>query len=170
MVLTGAKKTASFKSASQMGLSDQTRLQLQLEGITMVDDDMAEWNSNQWDDFVTNCRHPSMFPGAEDPAILVHKLPFLVPVCSIKRLKTAPKMVKYHQETDCALLTANMQWSTVLANFEIQHKALKYVMKWGLPAIPRLNKNGVMTKWSSSFETAISQHYGTYEALLKYLM
>ena len=58
--------------------------------------DMAEWDSGQWDDFETICRHSSMVPSAVDTAILVHQLPFLVPVHSLKRLKTASKMVKYY--------------------------------------------------------------------------
>ena len=55
-------------------------------------------------------------------------------------------MVKYYQETDRALSAANMQWSTVLANFEIRHKVLKDVIKMDLHPIPKLKKNDVVTK------------------------
>ena len=169
MVLTGAQTTVFFKNAGQMGLSNQTHLQLQLEGTTMMGD-MAEWDTDQWDDFATDCRRPVMVPGAADPAILVYQLTFLVPVCSLKRLKTASKMVKYYQEKDCALSVANMQWSTVLADIEVQYKAMNNDIKRDPTAIPNLKKNGVVTKWSPSFETAISQHCGTLETSLKYLM
>ena len=59
---------------------------------------------------------------------------------------------------------------STLANFEIQHKALEDAIKRDPSAIPRLKKNGVVAKWSPSFKTANSQHYGTREASLKYLI
>ena len=58
----------------------------------------------------------------------------------------------------------------ILANFEIQHKALKDAIKRDLPNIPKLKKNGFVTKWSPSFEIDIFQHYGTHEVLLKCLI
>ena len=53
MVLTAPQTTAFFENAGQMGLSNRTRLQLQLEGISMLED-LAEWDSEQWGDFNSN--------------------------------------------------------------------------------------------------------------------
>ena len=63
-----------------------------------------------------------------------------------------------------------MQWSTVVANFEIQHKALKDAIKKDPPTIPKLKKNGVVTKWIPSFVTAITHHFGARDARLRYLI
>ena len=114
MVLTAPQTTVFFENAGQMGLSNRTRVQLQLEGINMIPD-LAEWDSEQWDDFNSNCRRPDMIPNPANPAQLIHQQPFLVPVRSLKRLKAASKMVKYYLATDRSLSAANMQWSTVVA-------------------------------------------------------
>ena len=78
-----------------------------LEGISMLED-LAEWDSEQWDDFNYNCCRPDMIPNPANDAQLIHQQPFLVPFRSLKRLKAASKMVRYYLNTDRALLVANM--------------------------------------------------------------
>ena len=119
MVYTAAQQTAFFTSAAQMGLSDRTRDQLVIEGITDVAD-LSEWTDDRWDDFTTNCRRPGQIPDPANAANLIHQQPFVVPVRSLKRLKIASKMVRYYEQTDRALSAANMQWTTVILNFDMQ--------------------------------------------------
>jgi len=169
MVYTAAQQTAFFTSAAQMGLSDRTRDQLDIEGITDVAY-LSEWTDDQWDDFATNCRMPSQIPDPANAANLIHQQPFVVPVRSLKRLKIASKMVRYYEQTDRALSAANMQWTTVILNFDMQDMALKEAIKKDSPAIPKLRKNGTVTKWAPSFVIAISQHYVTRKASIDYLL
>ena len=108
MVYTAAQQTAFFTNAAQMGLSDRTHAQLEIEGITDVAD-LSEWTDDQWDDFATNCCRPGQIPDPGNTAVLIHQQPFIVPVRSLKRLKIASRMVRYYEQTDRALSAANMQ-------------------------------------------------------------
>ena len=61
-------------------------------------------------------------------------------------------------------------WDSVITNFELQHDALKEAIKKDPPKIPKLKKGGSVTKWSPSFETILSQHFGSRSASLDYLL
>jgi len=168
MVFTAAQQTAFFTANDQMGLTVCTRAQLGIEGITDIDD--LNWKPDEWDDFAANCRRPGQIPDPANAAQLIHQAPFILPVRSLKRLKVASALVRHYQATGRPLSAANMMWDPVITNFELQFDALKEAIKKDPPKIPKLKKGGSVTKWSPSFETILSQHFGTRGASIEYLV
>ena len=127
-------------------------------------------DDDQWDDFAMNCCRPGQIPDPADAAVLIHQQLFIVPMRSLKRLKISSKMVRYYEQTDRALTAANTQWTTIMMNSDIQDIALKEAIKKNPPMVPKLRKNGTVTKWAPSFDIAVSQHYGTRKASIDYLL
>ena len=107
MVFTAGQQTLFFEDAAQMGLSNRTRLQLQTEGIVDVAD-LAEWKSDEWDAFVSNCRSPPRIPDPANAANLIHQQAFAVPVRSLQRLKIASGLVRHYRDTARPLSAAKM--------------------------------------------------------------
>ena len=58
MVFTAAQTTNFFTEATQMALSAATRAQLQVEGVTNVED-LAELDDEGFDTLTSNLRKPS---------------------------------------------------------------------------------------------------------------
>ena len=62
MVLTASQITNFFEDASQMGLFNRSRFDsLNTEGIMPVDD-LAEWDDDGWDQWMSNCKNPDRIP------------------------------------------------------------------------------------------------------------
>ena len=169
MVFTAGQQTSFFEDAAQMGLSNRTRLQLQAEGIVDVDD-LAEWKTEEWDAFASNCRSPPRIPDPDNPAILIHQQAFSVPVRSLQRLKIASGLVRHYRDTARSLSAANMQWSTQCGNFHVQRKAMDDAIKKDAPSVPKLKKGGSVTKWESSMKVNAKMQFGTRCSDLTYLM
>ena len=169
MVFTAGQQTSFFENAAQMGLSNRTRLQLQTEGIVDVAD-LAEWKSDEWDAFASNCRSPPRIPDPANAANLIHQQAFAVPVRSLQRLKIASGLVRHYRDTARPLSAANMQWNTQCENFHVQRKAMDDAMKKDAPSVPKLKKGGSVTKWESSMTVNAKMQFGTRGSDLTYIM
>ena len=121
MAFTVVQTTTFFGNGVQMGLSNHTHLQLQIEGMTFVIDMGEIFNSN-WDQFVRNCKRHRQIRDLNNQGNLTYQQPFTVLVHSLCRLKVALVVVHHYIATGCLLIAANMRWGSVLLNFEQQYK------------------------------------------------
>ena len=121
MVFTGAQTSLFFEHASQMGLSNRMRMALDAEGVVHVED-LAEWRSDEWDQFVENCKWAPQLPDPANAGALIVQASFVIPVRSLKHLKIAGSIVHYYNSVGRELSASNMQWSSVISNFEIQQR------------------------------------------------
>ena len=155
MVLTAAQTTAFFEDVAQMGIPNNTVVQLQAEGITTVDD-LDDFDKDSLQQLADNLRHPggrvpdpnpNATPGATIP------MPsFVFGAKSQKRLLVACHLVQYYNTVGQAMTAANMQWNTVMRNFEIQWKALKDRKDDEEPDVPKILKALPVIKWTEAFE------------------
>ena len=167
MVFTVAQTTAFLEEAAQMGLSHRTRVQLQVDGVNDTSD-LAEWTDDDWDQFATNCKRPDRIPDAA--GVLIHQAPFVIPVRSLRRLKVASHIARYYEATSRTMSAPNMQWNSVLLNFDILRTVLMRAAKEDEPNIPKLSVNTSVPKWADSFKVAISQRFGARKSNLSYVI
>ena len=127
MVLTVAQMTTFFEHADQMGIPHTTVLQLQSEGITLVSD-LADFNKDSLQQLVDNLRRPGgrvLDPNpAAQPGSSIPTPPFVFGAKSQRRITVACDLVKYYTTVGRDLTAANLQWNTVMKNFDIQWTAL----------------------------------------------
>ena len=103
MVLTAGQLTSFFEDATQMGLSNRTRMHLQTEGNTTPDDLIDFVDKDAWTPILDNCRRPPQIPGAGQGAALVNQQAFHLPDKSLLRLKVAAQVVLYYDRTNRTL-------------------------------------------------------------------
>ena len=155
MVLTAAQTTTFFEHAEQMGIPHATVMQLQSEGITLVAD-LADFDKDSLQQLVDNLRCPGGCvpdpnPGAP-PGSTIPTPPFVFGAKSQKRITVACDLVKYYTTVSCDLRAANLQWSTVMKNFEIQWTVLKERKGDDSPDIPKISKALPVIKWTEAFQ------------------
>ena len=110
MVLTTAQITAFFEDAAHMGLSNGTWFDsLNVEGITSVDD-LAKWEDDDWDQWMSNCKKPDRIPDTVNSAQLIHQVPFPLLVKSLNRLNIASRMVRCYNSVSVDLTVSNLLW------------------------------------------------------------
>jgi hypothetical protein len=128
MILTAAQTALFFENAAQMVIRNATVVELVNEGINTVDD-LLEFEKDTIAQIVYNlCRPPA---GA--PHVFGGK--------SQKRLIVACELVRYSETTGRALTAANLQWTSVMKNFEIQWKALMDKKSKDEPKTPKISKS-----------------------------
>ena len=82
-----------------MGIPNRTCVYMGTEGIIKVWD-LKDPKDSEWDAFASISRHPPRIPSTADPAILIHQLPFVIPVKSLQRLKTASVLIHHYHHTN----------------------------------------------------------------------
>ena len=169
MVLNAAQITALFEDAAHMGLSNRTRFHsLNDEGITLVDD-LAEWEDDDWYQWMINFKKPDRIPDPIYSAQLIHQVLLPLLVKFLKRLKIYSRMVHYYDSISVDLAAPNLCW-TVLDNFEIQLKAMATKVKQSSPDVPKLGKNNTVSKWNDSIAAHAGQVFGARKSTIKYLL
>ena len=128
MVLTAAQTTTFFEHADQMGIPHATVIQLCAEGIKAVTD-LVEFDKESLQQLADNLRCPGGCvpdpnPGAPASATIPTP-PFIFGAKSQKRIAVACDLVRFYTTVGCNLTAANLQWNTVMKNFEVQWKVLK---------------------------------------------
>ena len=172
-MLTAAQTTAFFEAAAQMGIPHETVLQLQHEGISSVDD-LADFDKDSLQQVADNLRRPGgrvpdPNPGAA-PGATIPTPPFVFGAKSQKRLLVASNLVRYYDTVGRTITAANMQWNTVMKNFEVQWKALKDRKDDEEPDVPTISKALPIIKWTEAFEDYLSRVIGVRMIPLSYII
>ena len=172
-MLTAAQTTAFFEAAAQMGIPHETVLQLQHEGISSVDD-LADFDKDSLQQVADNLRRPGgrvpdPNPGAA-PGATIPTPPFVFGAKSQKRLLVASNLVRYYDTVGRTITAANMQWNTVMKNFEVQWKALKDRKDDEEPDVPMISKALPIIKWTEAFEDYLSRVIGVRTIPLSYVI
>ena len=173
MVLTAAQTTTFFEHAEQMGIPHATVMQLQSVGITLVAD-LADFDKDSLQQLVDNLRCPGgrvpdPNPGAP-PGSTIPTPPFVFGAKSQKRITVACDLVKYYTTVSCDLRAANLQWSTVMKNFEIQWTVLKERKGDDSPDIPKISKALPVIKWTEAFQDFLNRKIRNRNIPLAYII
>ena len=94
MVLTAAQITALFKDAAEMIFSNRTKFYSMNAGGVILVDDIAKWEDDGWDQWMSNCKKHDRITDPTNAAQLIHQVPLPLLVKSLKRLKIASRMVR----------------------------------------------------------------------------
>ena len=155
MVLTAAQTTTFFEHADQMGIPHATVLQLQSEGITLVSD-LVDFNKDSLQQLVDNLRNPGgrvpdPNPTAQ-PGSTIPTPPFVFGAKSQRHIAVACDLVKYYITVSHDLTAANLQWNTVMKNFNIEWTILKEKKGDDSPETPKISKVLPVIKWTEAFQ------------------
>lgn len=173
MVLTAAQTAAFFEDEAQMGVAHATVVQLGVEGITSVAD-LADFDKDSLQQLADNLRrpggripdpNPNAAPGATIPT---PAFPFGAK--SQKRLSVATDLVKFYNAVGRDMTAANLQWTHVMKNFEIQWKALKAKKDATTPEVPKITKALPVIKWTEAFQDFLSRVIGVRTIPLSYVI
>ena len=162
MVLTGPQTTAFFTEDSQMGIPQATYDHMKnSEGINTVDD-LADFDKDTLKQLAENLRKPGGGVNGGNPFVFGAK--------SQRRLAVSCELVRYYNEVGRTLTTANIQWTHVGKNFEIQWKALQDKKKEDeSPDVPKITKALPIMKWTEAFYDYLSRVIGKRTIPLAYV-
>ena len=132
-----------------MALKNKTKTNsLVAEGIVTVDE-LKERDDDDWDQWASNCKRPDKISHPNNPALLIMVAPYSLSAKSLKRLKTAFKLVRYDDLVVILLTATNIKW-VVMDNFITQRKVTESKAKATTPDIPERTKNMTAAKWDDS--------------------
>ena len=167
MVLTLNQTTAFFTKPAQMAIPQPTLAQMQNEGITTVDD-LADFDKDTLKQLAENLGKP----GGQVPNAAGQMVPtpvFVFGVKSQKRLGVACNIVKFYNTVGRPLTAANMMWSNVLKNFDIQWQALMAKKEEDRPDVPKITKSLPVIKWVPAFDDFLHRVIGVRNIPLAYV-
>ena len=172
MVLTINQTTAFFEHDNQMDIPHVTVVQLQAEGITSVAD-LANFNKDSLQQLADNLRRPGgrvPDPNPTAPAgSTIPTPPFVFGAKSQRRIAVACDLVKYYKTVGRDLTSANLQWNTVMKNFDIQWTALKEKKSEDPPETPKISKALPVIKWTEAFQDFLNRKIGNRNIPLVYI-
>jgi hypothetical protein len=173
MPLTVAQTTAFFEHDVQMGIPHDTVIQLQAEGITLIDD-LVDFDKDTLEQVAANLRrpagrvpdpNPNAAPGATIPTPS-----FVFGAKSQKRLVTATQLLRYYEEVGRTTTPGNIQWTPVMKNFAAQWNALEDKKKADEPDIPKITKALPVIKWTEAFRDYLHRMIGVRTIPLAYVI
>ena len=139
-----------------MAIPNKTVLELVNEGISTVDD-ISEFDKETIGQIAYNlCYLPS-----GDPFIFVDK--------SQKRLIVACEIIRYYKTVGRTITSVNIQWNTVMNNFDIQQKALMNKKIKNEPKMLKISKSLNIMKWCEDFCEILHMCIGVRELPIKYV-
>ena len=172
MVLTTTQMTAFFEHADQMGIPHVTVVQLQAKGITSVSD-LADFNK-ALQQLVGNLRCPGgCVPDpnpAAQPGSTIPTPPFVFGAKSQRHIAVVCDLVNYYRTVGHNLTAANLQWNTVMKNFDIQWTALKEKKGEDSPDTPKISKMLPVIKWMEAFQDFLNRKIGNQNIPLVYII
>ncbi|KAL7557676.1 hypothetical protein ACA910_021099 [Epithemia clementina (nom. ined.)] len=115
--------TAFFEHQDQMGILHETVLQMQEEGINAVSD-LTDFDKDLLLQLADNIQQPGGRVPNPNPAAPTGAM-FLTPAFSFgaksqKRIAVACNLICYYGMVGQDITAANIQWTSVMSNFEIQ--------------------------------------------------
>ena len=173
MLLTAAQTTTFFEHAEQMGIPHTIVVQLQSKGIDVVAD-LVDFDKTSLQQLVDNLRHPGGCvpdpnPGAP-PGATIPTPPFVFGAKSQKCIAVACDLVRYYATVSHDLTAANLQWSTIMKNFEIQWMAPKERKGDDSPDVPKISKALLVIKWMEAFQDFLNRKIGNCNIPLAYII
>ena len=145
MVLTAAQTITFFEHAEQMGIPHTTVVQLQSEGIDVVTD-LADFDNDSLQQLPDNLR------------------------CPQKCIAISCDLVRFYTSVGHDLTVANLQWSAVMKNFEMQWMALKERKGDDSPDVPKISKGLPVIKWTEAFQDFLNRKIGNRNFPLAYII
>ena len=163
MVVTAAQMTAFFENPDQMGIPHSTVIQLQVEGITGIQD-LADFDKDTSQQLADNLRKPAgRIPDPNPTGAAGAMIPtpsFVFGAKSQHRISVACEIVRYCNAVGHDITTANVRWTQVIKNFEDQWKALKGHKEDDKPDIPKISKSLPIIKWTEAFQDFLHRVIG----------
>ena len=172
MVITAAQTMAFFENPDQMGIPHTTVVQLQVEGITVIQD-LADFDKDTLQQLADNLRKPA--GGIPDPnpagaaGATIPTPSFVFGAKSQHHISVACEIVRYYNAVGCDITAANMQWTQEIKNFEDQWKALKGHKEDDDPDVPKISKSLPIIKWTEAFQDFLHQVIGVRMISLAYM-
>ena len=96
--------------------------------------------------------------------------PFVFGGKSQKRIAVTCDLVRFYATVSRDLTVANLQWSTVMKNFEIQWTALKERKGDDSPDVPKISKALPVIKWTEAFQDFLNRKIGNRYIPLAYII
>jgi hypothetical protein len=153
-----------------MGIPNETVGQLQQEGRTAVDD-LVESNKDTMEQIAANPRRPAgRVPDPNPGAATIPTPSFVFGAKSQKRLITASTLLRYYDTVGRNTTVANLQWTPVMKNFEIQWKALEDKKRAEEPEVPQITKALPIIKWTEAFWDYLHRMIGVRMIPLAYVI
>ena len=156
-----------------MGLLPRTRNQLTEEGITSASD-LAEFDKESMKQVAENLRRPGGRVADPDPnsaaGATIPTPPFTFGAKTQLRLNAATEIVRYYETVGRELTAANLQWHSVIKNFDVHWKALKARKSDENPDVPKITKSLVVTQWSEAFVDFLQRKIGCRMILLSFVI
>ena len=112
---------------------------------------------------------PDCNPGAP-PGSTIPTPPFVFGAKSQEGIAITCDLVKYYTIVGCDLAAANLQWSTVMKNFEIQWTVLKERKGDDSPDVPKISKVLPVIKWMEAFQDFLNRKIGNHNIPLAYII
>ena len=173
MPLTAAQTTAFFKQDAQMGIPNETVVQLQQEGITTTDD-LVDFDKDTMEQIAANLRRPAGRIADPNPAAApgatIPTPSFVFGAKTQKRLITASTLLRYYTTVGRNTTVANLQWTPVMRNFEIQWNALEDKKRAEEPEVPKITKALPIIKWTEAFRDYLHRMIGVRTIPLAYVI
>jgi hypothetical protein len=173
MVFTNGQTTSFFEAIDQMGIPEDTRIQLGKEGIDAVSD-LSDFDKDTLTQVADNLRRPGGRIANPDPnappGATIAQPPFMFGAKSQKRLLAACDMVRYYEMIDRELSASNMRWDPVIKNFSQQWKALKDRKDGEAPVVPKISKTLSIIKWTEAFTDFLHRKIGVRMVPLAYVV
>jgi hypothetical protein len=108
MVLSAANTTTFFEDAVHMGIPHATVIQLQEEGIVIVDD-IADFDKDTIEQLAANLRRPAgHVPDPNQDGATIPTPSFVFGAKSQTRLMTAAKLARYYKTVARLITLSNM--------------------------------------------------------------
>jgi hypothetical protein len=173
MPLTAAQRTAFFVDAGQMGIPQETVVQLQAEGIDGVDD-LTDFDKETIEQIASNLRRPAgrvpdPNPTAAEGATIPTP-PFVFGAKSQQRLIHATNLIRYYEAVGRVSTAANLQWTPTMKNFSEQYKALQDKKGGDEPEVPKITKALPIIKWTEAFRDYLHRVVGVRTIPLAYVI
>jgi hypothetical protein len=155
------------------GYPNETVVQLQQEGISTVDN-LVDFHKDTMEQIAANLRRPAgripdPNPGAA-PGAIIPTPSFVFGAKSQKRLITASTLLRYYDTVGRNTTVANLQWTPVMKNFEIQWKALEDKKRAEEPEVPKITKALPIIKWTDDFWDYLHRMIGVRTIPLSYVI
>ena len=171
ILLPTAQTTTLFEDLARMGIPHPKVIQLQQEGIIIVDE-IANSDKTTIKKFAANLRRPEgHVQDLKRPNNVDGMIPtqlFVFSTRSRTRLETDDKLVRYYETVNCTITLLNTTWSKTVKNFQVQWKALEDNKNNDKTDVPAITKAAPVIKRNKPFRDYLHRRVGVRRIPLAY--